>query len=447
MPPLVTSSIHRILSRLVTVERQELRALLWSFLCFFALLASYYVLRPVRDEMGVQTGAQNLPWLFSAVFVSMLVLVPFFGWLAGRLPVRRLILTIYLFFSSNLLFFFFALIINVPRTTVAPVFFVWVSVFNLFVVSVFWSVMADLYSTESARRLFGFIAAGGSSGAIAGPLFTALLVPSLGLAPVLLVSSGLLLTAMTCFFAVLRTHPRHDREGAWATILKPRVDERAPPSLWVGLTKILQSPYLLGICVYLACYSVLSTMLYSQQMVLIPQVIGSAEERTQLFAWVDFAVNGLTVLTQILLTGRLLARFGVTVMLVLVPAFNIVGFSVFSLAPILAVLVVFGVLRRAGEFAIAKPTRETLFTVVSKEEKYQAKNVIDTVVHRGGDMASSWFSSILQSAGLTIGETAFAAVPIAVLWLANGFYLGRHHERLRDRHLHDDHRSSAQEVP
>ena len=444
MLPLATSPFHRILSRVVSVDRRELRALLWSFLCFFTLLASYYVLRPVRDEMGVQAGAQKLPWLFSAVFVSMLVLVPLFGWIAGRLPVRRLIPTVYLFFASNLFLFFLALITDVPRTTVAPVFFVWVSVFNLFVVSVFWSVMADLYSTESARRLFGFIAAGGSSGAVAGPLFTALMVPSLGVAPLLLVSIGLLLIAMTCFFAILQTHPRHDREEAGATILKSQIDESAPPSLWIGLTKILQSRYLLGICLYLACYSVLSTMLYTQQMVLVPQVVSSAEERTQLFAWVDFAVNGLTVLTQVVLTGRLLVGLGVTAMLVLVPAFNVVGFSVFGLAPILAVLVVFGVLRRAGEFAIAKPTRETLFTVVSKEEKYQAKNVIDTVVHRGGDMASSWFSNVLQSAGFTIGETAFAAVPIAVLWLANGFYLGRHHGRLRDRHSHDDHRSSVQ---
>lgn len=185
-------------------------------------------------------------------------------------------------------------------------------------------------------------------------------------------------------------------------------------------------------------------MLYSQQMVLVPQVVVSAEERTQLFAWVDFAVNGLTVLTQVLLTGRLLTGLGVTAMLALVPAFNVAGFSVFGLAPILPVLVIFGVLRRAGEFAIAKPTRETLFTVVSKEEKYQAKNVIDTVVHRGGDMASSWFSNGLQSAGLTIGETAFVAVPIAALWLANGLYLGHHHGRLRDSRSQDDPRSSAQ---
>ncbi len=426
-------TLHYLLSRIVAVRREEIRALVFSFLYFFTLLASYYVLRPVRDEMGVQTGAAKLPWLFSAVFVSMLILVPVFGWIAGRLSVRKLIPTVYLFFASNLFLFFLALSSDVPRTTVAPIFFVWVSVFNLFVVSVFWSVMADLYSTDSARRLFGFIAAGGSLGAVAGPLFTALMVPSLGVAPLLLVSIGLLLTAMLCFFAVLKTHASHHEGPASGGPPAAKEQPSEPPSLWVGIGRIFQSRYLLGICLYLGCYSVLSTTLYSQQMVLVPQVVGSPEERTQLFAWVDFAVNGLTVLTQLLLTGRLLSGLGVTTLLAAVPAFNVFGFTVFSVAPILAVLVVFGILRRAGEFAIAKPTRETLFTVVSKEEKYQAKNVIDTVVHRGGDMASSWVSSALQSAGLTIGETALAAVPIAGLWLANGLYLGRHHEALRQR--------------
>ncbi len=438
MAPADADLLHALISRLVPVERHELRALVFSFLYFFTLLASYYVLRPVRDEMGVETGVQTLPWLFSAVFGSMLVLVPVFGWIAGRLSVRRLIPTVYLFFASHLFLFFLALATNFPRATVAPIFFVWVSVFNLFVVSVFWSVMADLYSNEAARRLFGFIAAGGSCGAVAGPLFTAAMVPHLGIAPLLLVSIGLLLMAMICFFAVLKTGPRPSQSPAATHEPTATRAIQNPPSLLIGVSKILGSRYLLAICLYLACYSVLSTMLYSQQMRLVPEVVGSPEARTQLFAWVDFAVNALTVLTQILLTGRLLSGLGVTAMLAAMPAFNLFGFALFGMVPILAVLVVFGVLRRAGEFAIAKPTRETLFTIVSKEEKYQAKNVIDTVVHRGGDMASSWVASALQSAGLSIGESALAAVPIAGLWLANGWYLGRRHERLRSAHRTSD---------
>lgn len=264
----------------------------------------------------------------------------------------------------------------------------------------------------------------------------------MGIAPLLLVSISLLLCAMLCFFSVVRTHPRHVNDSErQATNVAQSTPE--PPSLLVGMTKIFQSRYLLAICLYLACYSILSTMLYSQQMRLVPEVVADSADRTRLFAWVDFGVNALTVLTQLVLTGRLLSSLGVTAMLAAVPAFNLFGFTIFGIAPILAVLVVFGILRRAGEFAIAKPSRETLFTVVTREEKYQAKNVIDTVVHRGGDMASSWVSSALQSAGLTIGESAFAAVPIAGLWLMNGLYLGAQHERLRARRPSADAAPSA----
>jgi AAA family ATP:ADP antiporter len=257
-------------------------------------------------------------------------------------------------------------------------------------------------------------------------------VPIIGIAPLLLVSVSLLLASLACFFALTRAAPAreadevglHDRH-------RLEVTSNTPPGLLVGITKILQSRYLLLICLYLGCYSVLSTLLYSQQMVLVPQVLGNPEERTRLFALVDFAVNSLTVCAQVLLTGRLLTGLGVTALLAAVPAFNLIGFGVFSVAPILPVLVAFGILRRSGEFAITKPTRETLFTVVSKEEKYQAKNVIDTVVHRGGDMASSWVATTLQAAGFSISEMALAALPIAGLWLVNGLYLGRRHEELR----------------
>ncbi|MGE3154239.1 MAG: NTP/NDP exchange transporter [Nitrospiraceae bacterium] len=430
------ASLLSLLRRLVSVEAVEVRALLLSFLYFFTLLASYYVLRPIRDEMGVQSGMRTLPWMFSAVFVSMLALVPLFGWLAGRLPVRRLIPTVYLFFASNLFLFYLALTLEMPRSVVAPVFFVWVSVFNLFVVSVFWSVMADLYSTEAARRLFGFIAAGGSAGAIAGPLLTALAVPIIGIAPLLLVSISLLLASLACFFALTSAPARAADQAERGDRHSLETTSSTPPGLLVGITKIVQSRYLLLICLYLAGYSVLSTLLYSQQMVLVPQVLGNPEERTRLFALVDFAVNSLTVCAQVLLTGRLLTGLGVTALLAAVPAFNLIGFGVFSAAPILPVLVAFGILRRSGEFAITKPTRETLFTVVTKEEKYQAKNVIDTVVHRGGDMASSWVATTLQAAGFSISELALAAMPIAGLWLVNGLYLGRRHEALRQSSNH-----------
>ena len=436
--PSIPSPLLSLLRRLVSVEHQEVRALLLSFLYFFTLLAAYYVLRPIRDEMGVQSGMRTLPWMFSAVFISMLALVPLFGWLAGRLPVRRLIPAVYLCFASNLFGFYLALTTGVPRSVVAPIFFVWVSVFNLFVVSVFWSVMADCYSTEAARRLFGFIAAGGSAGALSGPLLTALAVPIIGIAPLLLVSISLLLASLACFFALTRAAPAREADEAGLDDRRRlEVTSDTPPGLLVGVAKILQSRYLLLICLYLGCYSVLSTLLYSQQMVLVPQVLGNPEERTRLFALVDFAVNSLTVCTQVILTGRLLTGLGVTALLVAVPAFNLVGFGVFSVAPILPVLVAFGILRRAGEFAMTKPTRETLFTVVSKEEKYQAKNVIDTVVHRGGDMASSWVATTLQAAGFSISEMALAAMPIAGLWLINGLYLGRRHEQVRQSFRHE----------
>lgn len=428
--------LHVVLSKVVAIRPDELRAALLSFAYFFLLLGAYYVLRPVRDEMGVQAGTQQLRWLFTAVFVSMLVLIPVFGWLASRLSVRRMIPGIYVFFAVNLVGFYCAWVTDAPRVIVASAFFVWVSVFNLFVVSVFWSFMADLFSTDSAHRLFGFISAGGSAGAITAPLCTALLVPMTGIAPLLLISATLVLAALLCFYALLnlhRTQPTHDsserRQQANPMVSKPS-------SVWIGLLSIARSNYLIGICVYLLCYSFLSTVIYFQQTDLVPRVIADPNARTQLFALVDLAVNSTTVLIQLFLTGRLLQRLGVTTMLLLLPAWSVVGFVAFGLAPILLVLIVFGVVRRAMEFALAKPTRESLFTVVTHDQKYQAKNVIDTVVHRGGDMTSGWIVNGLHGAGLSLAGIALAAVPLAGLWLIDGLWLGRRHERLCREHNH-----------
>jgi AAA family ATP:ADP antiporter len=416
-----------VLGKVVPVRREEVVPLVWSFAYFFCLLAAYYVIRPVRDEMAVQAGAERLQWLFTATFLTMVALIPVFGGLAARLPVKRLLPAVYGFFALNLVGFYAALESGTPLATLAPAFFVWVSVFNLFVVSVFWSFMADLYSTEAARRLFGVISAGGSLGAVTGPGLTAWLAPAIGIPNLLLVSAALLGAAIGCIAALLRLAP-----GGGARFLRTaEAESGARPSLWEGVARIARSPYLAGICVFLICYTLLSTLLYFFQTRLVPELVPTPERRTQLFASMDLAVNALTLVLQLFVTGRLLSRFGVTVMLAALPAVAIVGFLVLGFATLLPVLIAFGVLRRAGEFAISKPARETLYTVVPRAEKYQAKNVIDTVVHRGGDAASAWGVAGLQALGLALPGMAFAAVPIACLWFATALFLGRRHEQLR----------------
>ncbi|MDH5698624.1 MAG: MFS transporter [Nitrospirota bacterium] len=423
---------HRVVSRVVPVKREELPALVWSFLYFFCVLAAYYILRPVRDEMGVLSGAHNLPWLFSAVFVTMLAVIPIFGWVAGHFPIRRLLPTVYGVFILNLLLFFVALQSGVGLQAFGPIFFVWLSVFNLFVVSVFWSFMADVFRTDAARRLFGCISAGGSLGAMTGPFITAMAVKGVGVSGLLLVSAIFLLIAVGCMFALLKWyHVHHGIDLGNKHLSSVKNSEAIPPSLWIGVVRIVRSPYLKGIALYLMCYSILSTFLYSQQTILIPQVMPSSEDRMQLFASVDLGVNLLAFTLQFLATGWLLTRFGVVIMLAVMPMVSLIGFGVFGWVTVLPVLIGFGVLRRAGEFSITKPTRETLFTVVPREEKYQAKNVIDTVVHRGADMTGTGIVSVFHTWGMTLSHMAFAALPIAGLWLVIGIWLGRRHEGIR----------------
>jgi AAA family ATP:ADP antiporter len=416
--------VERLLQRIVQVKRAEVALVLWSFAYFFCLLAAYYMIRPVRDEMAVQYGAERLQHLFTATFVTMVAIIPVFGWLASRLAVNRLLPAIYVVFAALLVAFYAVLAGGAERVAVAPYFFVFVSVFNLFVVSVFWSFMADLYSTEAARRLFGFISAGGSLGAIAGPLAASLLVPLLGVDSLLLASAATLLVTLVCIGALLA------RSGA-RRFLHSETEAGEKPSLWIGVLRIARSPYLIAICVFVACYTVLGTLLYFQQVSLVRDAFPDAASRTRLFAGVDLVVNTLTLVIQVFLTGRLLSRLGATFMLVALPVVSVVGFAVLGAWNVLPVLVAVGVMRRAGEFAISKPTRETLFTVVPHDDKYQAKNVIDTVIHRGGDAASSWFAAALKSAGTSLAGMAWVGVPIAALWLAVAVWLGRRHEALR----------------
>lgn len=415
------------LTRLVRVEAGEIPASLWSFACFFCLLCGYYVLRPLRDEMGVQGGVENLPLLFSVTFVAMTAVVPFFGFVASRLPRRRLVPWTYLFFIANVLVFHGLFSSGIGQAPVARAFFVWVSVFNLFVVSLFWSLMADLFRPRQAARLFGFISAGGSCGALVGPTLTALLAAPLGTANLLLVSGGFLGLALLCVRALLRGA---DVQGVLPA--EPSVPtDSIGGSTWSGVTVILRSPYLLGIVAYVLLYTVLMGFAYLELARLVSETYGDSAQRTALFAQVDLAVNMLTLLGQLFLVGRVVQKLGVGAALALLPALGLAGFLAIAVVPVLAVLIVFQVLRRAADYAVARPAREMLFTVLTREAKYKSKNFIDTVVFRGGDAASGWTYAALKGLGLSLAGLAAAAIPGAVVWLVVGLWLGRQQARLR----------------
>lgn len=412
----------RALRRLAGAEPGEIGVSCWSFACFFCLLCGYYVLRPLRDEMGVQGGVGNLPWLFSITFVFMLAVVPIFGFAASRLPRRRLVPWTYLFFISNLLGFYALFSGGAYAPVVARSFFVWVSVFNLFVVSLFWSLMADLFRPSQAARLFGFISAGGSCGALAGPTLTAALAGPLGTAGLVLVSCLFLAFALGCVQSLVR------RAGVGST--GGTADGSIGGTTWSGIAAILRSPYLLGIVAYVLMYTVLFGFAYLELARLVAATYPDSAQRTVLFARVDLAVNVLTLLGQVFLVGKLVEKLGVSVALALLPALGLAGFGAIGLAPVLAVLVAFQVLRRAADYAVARPAREMLFTVLTREEKYKSKNFIDTVVFRGGDAASGWVYAALKGLGLSLAGLAAAALPGALLWLAVGLWLGRQHSRL-----------------
>lgn len=405
------------LARALELDRHEYVPVAWSFAYFFCLLCGYYILRPLRDEMGIRGGVDALAWVFSATFVLMLVVVPMFGWAVTRFSRRGVVVASYGFFLVNLLVFFALMRGGIAPEWVARAFFVWVSVFNLFVISLFWSVMNDVFDPAQALRVFGLIAAGGSLGAIAGPGLTALLVEYLAPVNLLPLSAAFLLAAVIC---ALKVMPRH-AAGARA----PETTDRRGQSIWSGVTHILRSPYLLGICTFILFYSALSTFVYFEQARIVEDAFADSGARTQVFATMDLVTNTLTLALQFLATARLVRWLGLPAALALIPLAVAVGFGVLGVAPTLAVLVVFQVVRRAGNYAITKPAREMLFSVVGREDKYKAKNVIDTVVYRGGDAASGWLFTGLAAIGLGLSALAFAAVPIAVVWAGIGVGLGR----------------------
>ena len=427
---------QRWLARLVAVRPGEMRALLWSFAYFFCLLAGYYVLRPLRDEMGIAGGVRNLQWLFTATFLVMLAAVPIFGAVVARLPRQRFIPLVYHFFVVNLALFWLLLTFDVAKLTVARVFFVWISVFNLFAVSVFWSFMADVYASEQGKRLFGFIAAGGSAGALLGPILTVGLVGALGPVNLLIVAALLLELAVLCARGLERAAPKKDdaissdapaRSAVAAIAAKPEV---AMGGSWLaGFMLVLRSPYLAGIALWVLLLSMAGTFLYFQQANVVAAASDDPAVRTRIFASIDLAVGILTLLIQGVVTGRVIARFGTGPAAAFLPLIFALGFAALAMNPALLVVLSFQALQRTANFAVSNPAREVLFTVVAREEKYKAKYVIDGVVFRGADAISGWAFAALRSAGMELTMIAMVTVPVALGWLVLALGLGRMQER------------------
>lgn len=412
--------------RLFAVKRSERALLALSFLYFFLLMAGYFVLRPVRDQMGLAGGVRNLPWLFLGTLIATLALSPLYSALVSKMPRRRFVAWSYRILMLCLLAFFLALEL-LPEAAglwTGRAFFVWVSVFNLFAVSVFWAVMADVFNDPQSRRLYGIIGAGGTLGALAGGIATASLVSTIGTPALLLVSLVLLELALRCMFALGR------RAGQEKPEQRQREGEVIGGSAVDGFRLAARSPYLLGVCGYMLLYTIGSTFLYFLQAQIVDATIDGQAAQTVYFASVDIWVNSLTLIIQVFFTGRIMARLGIGLSLAALPLITIIGFAGLGLWPVLAAVVVFTVARRTTNFALSRPSREALYVPLTRSEKYKAKNLIDTFVYRAGDQIGAWTNGLLLWLGVGVAGTAAAALPLATIWLGLALWLGRRHKRI-----------------
>jgi len=413
-------SARGVLRRLVRVEEGEGPVLAWSFLYFFFLLSSYYVIRPLRDAMGLSGSESQLTWLYMGTLVGTLLANPVLGALVSRFPRRVFVPIVYHVLAANLVLFWALLYSSSGerQLQVARVFFVWVSVFNLFAVSLFWGFMADLFRSEQGKRLFGFIGMGGTLGAVVGAALTVSLARSLGPVQLLLVAAALLQGAIYCVRRLSRL-PARDGTGTESA--------EAPPGhgIWSGIRRVATSPYLLGICLFMLFYSISSTFIYFQQARIVRAAFQDSASRTAFFAQVDLLVNLLTLSVQCFFTGRILLAIGIGATLAALPAITMGGLAALALEPLTSTVLGLQVIRRSAEFALVRPAREVLFTVVTREEKYTAKSLIDTFVYRGGDALGALLDRGLALAGLGAAAIASAFLPVAAGWVVLAALLGR----------------------
>ncbi|HSY06346.1 MAG TPA: MFS transporter [Steroidobacteraceae bacterium] len=424
--------LSQLLRRLVVLQPGEAPVLLASFATLLCTFSSYTMLRPVRDALGITSGLETIPYLFWAVFVCMLLLQPVYGWLTSRFPRSLFLPWVYLFFAANLVLFWVWFRVQTDHTWIARSYYVWVSVFNLFVLAAFWGLMADVFSREQAGRLFGFIWAGASSGGVIGPFIDRKLAVPVGAVNLLLISAGLLLLALVFMRPVIQWQRAGGARPPQAASATPEARAGAGTRGGIGggvlaaFTQVFRSPYLLGIAAFVLLMTWVNTFFYLEQQAFVAKAFTSADQRTRFFASIDLYVQIASLAMQFLLFGRLYRWFGMRALLASVPLLMTAGYALYALVPAFMVLVVVYAVRRVADYAITRPCRDSLFTVVSREEKYQAKSLIDTFAYRGGDATSGSLHKLLVE-GLGAGHAAVGWIGalIAAVWAVLALGLGR----------------------
>jgi ATP:ADP antiporter, AAA family len=423
------SGVARLFRSAAVIEPHELRAVILSMLFFFFLFGSYSIVKPVRDAMGTVYGMSHIQELFTGTFIASFVFAPVYSGLASRIKLSAFLPWVYGVVAVSILIFYglFEGAQGDRTRWVAASFYIWVSTFNILIISVFWTFMADIFSRTQAKRLFGFVAAGGTIGGIVGPAIATFLVKSVGNNNLMLISAaGFILTAV-----LVRLLSAEKRRMAAAGIESQHttLDRKLAGNPFDGFRLLFRSPYLLLLATFLLLMTWISTIVYIQLGDLVTKAFTSREARTQAYATIDLLVNSAAVFIQLFGTGRIISRFGVTTGLLINPVIMVVAFLAVAFSPVLMVLGSIQLLRRVAEYAVAKPTREMLFTVVDQESKYKAKNVIDTVIYRFGDVSSAWVSSFILPYGVA-GLAIFGAV-VSVIWFPVAYALGKRYEGVR----------------
>jgi ATP:ADP antiporter, AAA family len=417
------------LTGVLGVRRDEFTAVAWSFAYFFCILSAYYMLRPVRDQMAIDSGVSTIPWLFTGTFTVMIVVAPVFGWIASRFPRKQFLPWVYYFFAANILIFYAAFSVAeeqlLDQVWISRAFFVWLSVFNLFVVTVFWSFMADIYSKEQSRRLFGVISAGGSTGAILGPIVTGALVVPIGFKNLLPLSALLLLVGVFCIYR-LRNWVRQQDDGNGSDTIES--GKAIGGSALEGMRLVFAKPYFSMIAIALMLANFVGVYAYTYMAELVSLTFDNADRQVQVFAWIDAAINAFSFVGQLLLVKHSVRRLGIGPTLALLPVVSAIGFVLLAINPVFAVMAALQVLRRSLTFGFSKPTSDMLYSVVTAEEKYKVKNFIETAIYRSGDVVAAWSVRLLSGIGMT--GLAIVCIPVALVWAALSLRIGREYRRL-----------------